>query len=113
MPELDISQTSANGPLNSKKKRNSAGEDALRTESGRFIDQTEDEDEPALANLRKFQSKLVYVGGKIDYYAKLVTLKKVRDFSNDPQPSQTAYLKAGRTLCLLLKAFTCMDNNFR
>ena len=85
----------------------------MQTESGRFIDQTEDEDEPALVNLRKFQNKLVYVGEKIEFYAKYVNIKKVREFSNEQKPQQTAYMKAGRTLCLLLKSFTCMDNSFR
>jgi len=80
-----------------------------------FIDQTEKEDleEPALANLRKFQTLLVFVGGKIDHYARLVTLRKVREFSYHEKPSSTAYHKAGRCLCLIMKAFTCMDNNFR
>ena len=55
----------------------------MQTESGRFIDQTEDEDEPALVNLRKFQNKLVYVGEKIEFYAKYVNIKKVREFSNE------------------------------
>ena len=38
--------------------------------NGQFIDQTEDDaDEPALVNLRSFQTKLVFVGDKIDHYA--------------------------------------------
>ena len=79
-----------------------------------FIDQTEDDkEEPALANLRTFQSRLVYVGSKIDEYARLVTVKAVRGFSHHERPASTAYMKAGRSLCLLLKAFTCMDNSFR
>ena len=86
----------------------------MNNDLGNFIDQTDaDAEEPALANLRIFQTRLIYVGKKIDYYARFVTLKKVREFSNHEKPGSTAYMKAGRSLCLILKAFTCMDNNFR
>lgn len=53
------------------------------------------------------------MGKKIDYYARFVTIRKIREFSQHEKPGSTAYLKAGRALCLLMKAFTCMDNNFR
>ena len=92
----------------------SAGVGDLNEDLIKFIDQTEDEtEEPALSNLRKYQTRLVYVGGKIDHYARLVTLKKVREFSYSEKPQSTAFMKAGRSLCLLLKAFTCMDESFR
>ena len=42
-----------------------------------------------------------------------MTLRKVREFSNHDKPKSTAYAKAGRCLCLLLKAFTPMDETFR
>ena len=103
IPELELNKSIA-----------SAGVGDLNEDLIKFIDQTEDEkEEPALSNLRKYQTRLVYVGSKIDHYARLVTLKKIREFSYQEKPLSTAYLKAGRSLCLLLKAFTCMDDSFR
>jgi len=60
-----------------------------------------------------FQSRLLFLGSKIDFYQRQVTLKLVRSFSQSERPACTAFLKAGRSLCLLLKAFTCMDDDFR
>ena len=42
-----------------------------------------------------------------------MSIKDVKEFSFMGKPPSTAYLKAGRCLSLLLKAFTCMDDEFR
>lgn len=76
IPELELNKSIA-----------SAGVGDLNEDLIKFIDQTEDEkEEPALSNLRKYQTRLVYVGNKIDHYARLVTLKKIREFSYQEKP---------------------------
>ena len=66
-----------------------------------------------MQNLKEFQKQIAFVGAKLDYYSQVVSLKEVREFSFMGKPPSTAYLKAGRCLSLLLKAFTCMDEEFR
>ena len=50
---------------------------------------------------------------KILAYANLISLKKIRETSKHTQMPSNSLFKALRTLCLLLKAFTCMNAEHR
>ena len=85
---------------------------AASTTYNTYVDETCHSDllENQIASL---EAKIVFVGGKVDHYARLVNLKTIREFSRREDPPSTAVFKATRCLTLILKAFVSMDSSFK
>jgi hypothetical protein len=62
------------------------------------------------SKLQKLQKALSFAASKIESFSNQITIESVRSFSlmTEKAPS-TAFFKAGRCLCLMLKALTAMD----
>ena len=64
-------------------------------------------------SLAQLEDQLSYVAGRIRFYSSMIEIERINAIAKQDKPPSSAYLKAFKAICLLLKATVKMDQGYR
>ena len=69
--------------------------------------------EPSAQSLTQLRDQLSYIAGRIRFYSSMIEVERIDAIVRQDKPPSSAYHKAFKAICLLLKATVKMGNGYR